>query len=66
MAAERLAAPGTEAGPCVGECQHTDCIESHRLAETPCVACSEVIGYDTRFYHRDGAWTLLVHARCVE
>jgi hypothetical protein len=65
MAAGRLPAPGTQYGPCVPTCEHTDCACTRRMAETQCALCDDVIGYDRRFYDgRDKAG--LVHASCAE
>lgn len=62
MAASYLAAPGTHAGPCWHECQHTDCGLTRRMAYTPCQLCQEAIGYETGFYSegRDK----LIHRKC--
>jgi hypothetical protein len=59
-----LPEPGTEYGPCVGVCQHIDCAETRKQAETLCDLCSEPIGYGRQFFQRD-AWTVLTHARCM-
>jgi hypothetical protein len=64
MAAGFLSAPGTEYGPCEGECQHADCASTRRLAEKVCPHCDEPIGYDRGFY-QDGAWTVLEHEVCA-
>ncbi len=70
MAAGIMAAPGTEAGPCEGDCAHTDCATTRRWAESECRYCGEPIGYEIRFYRlptRDGEGrSRLVHARCEE
>ena len=64
MAAGMLSKPGSEYGPCAGECDHTDCAATRRMAETPCRICKEPIGYDRRFYREDDG--SLVHAVCLE
>lgn len=77
MAAGILAAPGTEYGPCEGECQHTDCAATRSTATAECIHCDEPIGYDTRFYlvdeYFDQRWVpgleqhrVYAHARCEE
>lgn len=74
MAAGILAGPGTEAGPCEGDCQHTDCAATREMAEAECVWCDEPIGYGVRFYevdrfkHHSLGPTIRVyaHALCVE
>lgn len=64
MAAGTLARPGTEYGPCAGECNHKDCAETRRMAETECHYCQTRIGYDRRFYQEPD--DRLVHASCLE
>lgn len=54
---------GVEIGPCVDDCDHTDCKQSREMAETECPICGDAIGYETPFYDRDG---VLVHAACAE
>jgi hypothetical protein len=68
MAAGILSKPGTELGPCATACQHVDCASARRDAESRCVYCGEPIGYETRFYARDGGMTGKgwAHALCVE
>jgi hypothetical protein len=63
MAAGRLAAPGTQYGPCNEKCGHVDCAQTREMAETICHYCNESIGYDTRFY---SSGEDLVHAACLE
>jgi hypothetical protein len=63
MAAARIAAPGTDAGPCLGECEHTDCAAVRAQAEAPCYICKARVGYDVRYYVTpEGA----AHGRCIE
>lgn len=50
MAAGRIARPGTEYGPCEGDCRHPDCASSRAMAGAVCKYCEKPIGYDTRFY----------------
>lgn len=75
MAAATLPTPGTEVGPCTTACEHTDCAETRRMAETCCVYCGQPIGYETRFYRNNGnerdlpAGAIVreyVHATCEE
>ena len=63
MAASILANPGTKYGPCDAECEHTDCIQTRKMAQVICTYCGKEIGYGTCFYHElDG----LRHALCFE
>lgn len=64
MAAGRLPKPGTEYGPCEGECEHVDCKATRLMAAAVCHFCEETIGYDRRFYRDEGG--ALVHAVCLE
>lgn len=66
MAAGRLPRPGTEVGPCEGDCDHLDCVETMRMAAQPCPYCSKPIGFQTRFYQLGTADQRLVHASCHE
>lgn len=63
MAAGRLPAPGTDLGPCAEPCQHVDCAETRRMAESACEDCGKPIGYDVRFYNTGPG---LIHASCLE
>lgn len=65
MAAGTLSPPGTLYGPCGFQCRHTDCTETRRMANAPCLHCRLPIGYGTRFYdlRRYGA---LAHEACEE
>jgi len=49
MAYGILPSPGTELGPCEGECQHTDCAATRRDAAEVCQFCGEPIGYENKF-----------------
>ena len=62
MAAGYLGAPGSNAGPCLRECRHTDCAATRAMANAACYLCQEPIGYDVGFYNdpEDG----LVHRLC--
>ena len=64
MASGMVSAPGTEYGPCVEPCRHTDCAESRRWAEALCAICGEPIGYERQFY-QSGNWTVFRHAACA-
>lgn len=64
MAAGRLPAPGTELGPCVPSCGHTDCAETRTMAATSCFLCGKPIGYETSLYQEPDK--RLVHAACME
>lgn len=54
MAAGFLSPPGTEFGPCIDDCQHTDCAESRKIAASVCPICGEEIGYNRRFFREAG------------
>lgn len=64
MAAGILSKPGSESGPCLTNCNHSDCDSTREMAQTVCVMCGEPIGYERRFY-RDPKRGL-VHAVCLE
>lgn len=78
MAAGTLAAPGTEYGPCEGDCEHTDCAGNRKIAAAECVHCDDPIGYGVRFYRVDTQWVhkddrgrthygaVYAHASCEE
>ena len=63
MAAGALPKPGTKYGPCKGQCEHTDCAATRRMAATACGVCGEPIDYDRAFYDTDRG---LEHAYCTE
>lgn len=50
MATITLSEPGTEYGPCVEPCDHTDCAETRSMAARICTYCKEQIGYIVPFY----------------
>jgi hypothetical protein len=69
MAASYMAAPGTEAGPCLQECQHTDCRQTRQWAEALCFYCEAPIGYETGFYSQPasaGGPFPLSHSVCYQ
>lgn len=49
MAGVILPEPGTQLGPCVPTCSHTDCAATRRMADSTCRHCEQPIGYDARF-----------------
>ena len=59
-----LPKPGTEHGPCEGECGHTDCAYARRVAESKCKHCGEAIGYEKGFYVSDACREIYAHAVC--
>ncbi|MFA5385101.1 MAG: hypothetical protein WC364_10630 [Eubacteriales bacterium] len=63
MAAGKIAAPGTEYGPCKEPCSHTDCASSRSMAEAECIHCGKPIGYETSCYSTE---TGFAHAKCEE
>jgi hypothetical protein len=67
MAAGYLPEPGSEWGPCVDPCSHSDCALTRADAQRSCRICAESIGYDRGYYregNRDTGW-ILVHAVCA-
>lgn len=67
MAAGMLPRPGTEVGPCEGDCEHVDCAETVAMASGRCSYCAKPIGYQVRFYRRpDVPMPACDHAACVE
>lgn len=67
MAAGILSAPDTPYGPCSTPCNHKDCNETRRMANSECVVCGKPIGYDTRFYVASvGQINEYQHAACLE
>ena len=64
MAGIMVSSPGSEFGPCVELCDHSDCAQSRQWAElTTCSLCEKLIGYDRRFIEdRVHDW---VHAVCL-
>lgn len=73
MASSALPEPGKivrgeEIGPCVEPCEHRDCAETRRMAESICSICGQEIGYETRFYREpdQDSPNKLVHAICLE
>jgi hypothetical protein len=64
MAAIKLGRPGTQYGPCEGECKHQDCATTRKEAATTCALCPEPIGYD-RYFFTDPKGRGLVHEECL-
>ena len=65
MAAGSLSAPGTDSGPCLDTCKHTDCAANRRMAALPCTHCGKPIGYEPTRFFRDGpGWDKLIHSLC--
>jgi len=60
-----LSKPGNKYGPCEGECEHTDCAQTRKMAKARCSICGEEIGYDVKYYMRDAEKNDLVHAVCA-
>ena len=59
-----LAEPGSEYGPCVDPCGHSDCRATRETAAWVCSYCNEPIGYGRHFYSDDPeGW---IHAVCLE
>ena len=61
-----LPAPGTDLGPCVDDCDHTDCEGTRNMSAIPCSSCGDPIEYDVRFYFvgKENESDSLCHARC--
>lgn len=55
--------PGTEHGPCLPTCKHSDCAASRRDAASLCRICEKPIGYGGRVYFEDSR---IVHGLCLE
>lgn len=62
-------APGTEHGPCVEPCQHTDCATMRRDALRTCRICKLPIGYDRAIHFEStelyGDEVAIVHHACL-
>jgi hypothetical protein len=65
MAASTLPAPGTELGPCIPTCEHSDCLGIRKMAEEKCTICGHIIGYDVRYHSDESDNTKLCHALCL-
>lgn len=65
MAAGFVSSPGSEFGPCVLGCLHTECESSRRIAQSKCAICKKPIGYEKRYYQSKN-WTVFEHAICAE
>lgn len=66
MAAIHISKPGSEFGPCEGECEHIDCAENRATAAAACRLCGEAIGYERAFYDEgDGSRPVWTHATCL-
>lgn len=63
MAAGILNKPGTDFGPCEGDCKHLDCAETRKVAKELCDICKEPIGYDKRFFQKNN-WEIFTHEIC--
>ena len=61
MAFYYLSDPGTECGPCIEACKHTDCAATRKQAEGLCLICSEPIGYEMPIYFTDDG---IEHFKC--
>lgn len=60
-------APGTQYGPCIGECEHKDCAQSRYDATKVCRICGQVIGWEAKvmFEGEDKREYGIVHAVCA-
>ena len=54
MAAVQIAKPGTQYGPCIEKCEHTDCDATRKMAQALCSLCEKPIGYGVRFFIDEG------------
>ena len=59
-----LAAPGTEYGPCLGECNHPRCNRARKAATSLCRLCRREIGYSVDYVANPGQALSFVHAVC--
>ncbi len=66
MAVIFLSSPGTEYGPCNGNCQHADCAQTRAMALAGCSWCGEAIGYNRHFYSESENEGKLIHAHCLD
>ncbi len=70
MAASFISSPGTQFGPCIEPCHHTDCHALRLVAESSCTYCHEPIGYEKRYYHLGenavDETNIYAHAVCVD
>lgn len=64
MAYITLSKPGTEWGPCEGECEHRDCAATRENATKICRICDKPIGYENKFCGDDTPGEL-VHWLCL-
>ena len=55
--------PGSQFGPCKGECKHIDCAQHRVDAALKCPYCRKRIGWKARVYAHG---KYLVHAACHE
>ena len=61
-----MAAIGSEYGPCVEPCKHTDCAKNREDLLKTCEICGEIIGADVPMYFVGHAKEGKVeHLRCV-
>ena len=66
MAASNIPAPGTEFGPCEGECKHIDCAVSRKMAAMTCRICGEPIGYERGYFVEQATVPpIAVHSACL-
>jgi hypothetical protein len=64
MAAGIAWSPGSEYGPCIDRCAHTDCSISWSEARAKCGICGVQVGFERRYYN-DATYGK-VHAVCLE
>jgi hypothetical protein len=61
-----LAPPGTQYGPCVGECPHQRCERSRRTASMTCRFCGAEIGYCVNYVADPARRAGVVHCACIQ
>lgn len=65
MAAAYIPAEGSEVGPCVESCEHTDCAATRALSKKICDFCKQPIGFDSYYYETDTK-NDVAHRLCYE
>ena len=62
MAYATLPKPGSEYGPCLPTCSHSDCKQTRTMAATICHICNDPLGYAAPF--QQDSKDRLVHLHC--
>ena len=59
-----LASPGTEYGPCLGDCNHPRCNRARKAATSVCRLCGREIGYAIDYVADPARALSFVHTGC--